>query len=66
MNADQLDRLGKVSDRIDNILGAMKLKVEPAIHMAGIENTLPELRDELRALYLELSGGDNPWHDTDT
>ena len=54
------DALGLLSDRIDNLLGALQLPVSPAMHVSQMKAHLPEVRDELRHIYFALTG-DNPW-----
>lgn len=68
MNEDQLDRLGRLIDKAENYLAASTLKVSAAIHVEGLKSGLEEIRDEARALWMELGGVEfdaDRYHDYD-
>lgn len=62
MNEDQKDRLGRLADRIDNLTHAMALPLPDSVHLQALRDAMPELRDELKAIYVEVTG-ENPWEE---
>lgn len=60
MNADQLDRLGRLADKADNFTHASKLPMPDSIHKQALTDGMNDIRDALRLLYIEVSG-ENPW-----
>lgn len=59
---DQLDRLGRTSDKADNFTHAVKLPLPDSLHKQQLAEGMQKIRDELRALYVEVSG-ENPWEE---
>jgi hypothetical protein len=57
---EEVEQLGRVVERLANLYGATKLPLRPELHLAGIVPGLKELRDQLRELYVAVSG-DDPW-----
>lgn len=60
ISGDQLESLGKLADKVNNLHGALQLPMPPQFHVEQMQRELPELRDELRSLVREVSGED-PW-----
>jgi hypothetical protein len=54
------EQIGNIADRIDNLLGAMRLAMPPAFHLEQLKSALPEIRDTLRLIYIAETGED-PW-----
>lgn len=42
-------RFGEVAERIDNLVNALKLPLPPAMQVAGLRGTLPDVLREARA-----------------
>lgn len=55
---EQVDRIGKLADKADNLLAALTLPVSPAIHLEGVKGGLEEIKQEAGELYRELGGED--------
>ena len=47
-------------DRIENLLAAMSMPVDSAIHVEALRESLPEMKGKLKQAYLEL-GGEDVW-----
>ena len=62
MDDVQLDKLGRLADSADNYLALNELPMPDSIKVDGMKTGLAELSEELKALYVELSG-ENPWND---
>lgn len=60
MTYESMEKLGMLSDRIDNLLGAMKLALPAQFHLDRLKAALPEIRDGMREVY-KLETGDDPW-----
>lgn len=60
---EQLEKLGELVDKADNLIAASRLAVSPAIHVEGLRGGLVEIRAALREIYIEIAN-DNPWEDT--
>lgn len=52
--------IGKAADSIDNLLGAMKLPMNPAFHLRALQDALPEISQRLKDAVVQISGA-NPW-----
>lgn len=57
------ERVAEVADTLDNLVGALQLPLPATMHVDQMKNHLPELRDKLRAVYIDLTGYD-PWRVT--
>lgn len=57
---DNMDKIGELSDRIENLTYAAKLNLPPAMHLEQITKVIVEIKDELRAIYKDTTG-ENPW-----
>lgn len=60
ITGDQLERLGQLADKVNNLHGALQLPMPAQFHVTQMERELLELRDDLRTLVREVSGED-PW-----
>lgn len=63
----RLDKLSELINRIDNHCCALNLDIPDNIHYDvlklhydAIKSALPDVRDELKSIYLEM-GGENHW-----
>lgn len=54
------DRLAEAIDRLDNYWHASKIPLPAQLHAEQLANGIASVRDELKALYKELTGED-PW-----
>jgi hypothetical protein len=62
-SSDVMERIGELADTADNFWHASRLPtLDPAIHAAALSEGLKTLRDELRAIFTEVTGH-NPWED---
>ena len=61
---DQLDDLGRLSDKADNFYhaGALMPGLSAETHREALTNGMLDIRNELRRLYKEISGED-PWEE---
>lgn len=59
---EQLEKLGKLVDRIDNLVHARKLPISDGLHLRALGEALPDLHSELKTLYVDIAG-DDPWAD---
>lgn len=57
---ESMEVLGMQIDAIDNLLGALKLPLPPALHIAGLTPNLETIVQKLREVYIAETG-DNPW-----
>ena len=62
ITGEQLEKLGELSDKADNLIAASMLPVSPRIHIDALRTGLKEIRDMLRIIYVEI-GDDDPWED---
>lgn len=60
MDAEQIERIGELADRLDAVLYAAKLPLPADIHLQGLQATIREVRDEIVEIVREVSGED-PW-----
>jgi hypothetical protein len=56
-----LDEIGVLADLCDNMQTASILPVPPYIHIEAMTAKYIEMRTRLRALYVKLSRGEDPW-----
>lgn len=62
LTVEQLDELGRIADRVDNLVHAGTIPMPDSLRLRVLVVALPELRDDLRKLYVDVSG-ENPWSD---
>jgi hypothetical protein len=60
MDSQRIEKVGQLSDTIDNLLHAMQLPLPPQMHLSSLKGNLESVRDELREIYTEETG-ENPW-----
>ena len=60
---EQLEKLGKLIDRIDNVTHAGMIPMPDKLRLQAIGEFLPELHSELKSLYVEIAG-DDPWDES--
>ncbi|MCC5809904.1 MAG: hypothetical protein JJU06_05975 [Ectothiorhodospiraceae bacterium] len=61
-NDEAIDQVGRAADALDNLATGLVCMpgLDPSIHIAALKESLPQLRDELREAYIQLTG-ENPW-----
>jgi hypothetical protein len=59
---EQLEKLGRLVDRIDNLVHAGAIPMRDELRVKALTASLPDLHSELKALYIEIAG-DDPWAD---
>lgn len=60
ITGEQLESLGKLADRVNNLHGALQLPMRPQFHIRQMQSELLGLRNDLRALVREV-GEEDPW-----
>lgn len=58
---EQLERFGKLADKCDNFLAGTVLAMPAEFHLRMLKGALEDISKELKACYVEFSGGENPW-----
>lgn len=59
--ADYLaERIGTLADKCDNMHAASKMPLPADVHLPILRTSLLDLRDELRAIHVAMTG-ENPW-----
>jgi hypothetical protein len=56
----QLEELGRLIDKLDNINEASKIPISAELHLAGLKDAIPNIRKELFGIYTAL-GGEDVW-----
>lgn len=54
------ERIAELAEKLDNHAAASVLPMPSHIHLSVLRDVIAEARDELRALYTQLTGED-PW-----
>ena len=62
MNQQQLRNLGAMADQADSYLALVDAPMPKSLQVDAMKAGLRELSQELKALYVELSG-ENPWQE---
>lgn len=62
MSNEELEQIGLLSDKADNLSHAAELPLPPEIHLKCLSGGMADIRDALRKLYIESSGV-NPWNE---
>lgn len=60
----QLDKLGRLVDRIDNLVHAGAIPMPDKLRATALAEALPNVHSELKTLYVEIAGED-PWADVE-
>ncbi len=55
-----LERMGQLIDQLDNIGLSMQIPMPPEIHLKALRESVPEIGNEVRAIY-DLLGGTDVW-----
>jgi hypothetical protein len=55
-----LERMGQLIDKLDSIGMSMQMPVPAEIHLKALRESVPEIRNEIRAIYDQL-GGEDVW-----
>ena len=61
-SSDVMERLGQLADKADNFCHAAQIPLSPRIHITALRGGMEDIRDELRAIFREVTG-DDPWAD---
>lgn len=54
-NFDVTEELGRIADRVENLIFALRLRVSDDIHVQGVRANLPEIHADLRAIVARLA-----------
>ena len=54
------EQIGDVAETLDNLIGALQLRLPAQMHVDQLKLALPKLRDTLRLIYIAETG-ENPW-----
>ena len=54
------EKLGQAIDRVDNLAHALLLPMPANMHVESLKAVLPDVVEELKEAYTELTG-ENPW-----
>ena len=57
---EQLEQLGQLADRMDNLRAGLSLQWPPKFHVDQMKPILKEMSTELKSIVIGLSGA-NPW-----
>lgn len=57
---DAKELLARAIERLDNVLGAMQLRLHPEMHLERLRSIIPEIAADLKKYYAEVVG-ENPW-----
>ena len=60
MKEENIEKLGLLIDKLENLIQAMTMPLPGSIHRHGIKPALPEILNEVKAVYLD-EGGENWW-----
>jgi hypothetical protein len=60
MTLVDLDNLGVLIDRLDNLAHALKMPLRPEMHVSVLRDSLPQLVKQFKAAYAKELG-ENPW-----
>lgn len=57
---EQIEIIGGLVDRCDNLVAASQLPMKPEFHLQQLRSALIDIGTDLRSLYRDISGED-PW-----
>ena len=57
-----MDKIAEAVDTLDNLISALSLPIADRVHVESLKAALPEVRDKIKAGYLE-AGGEDYWAD---
>jgi hypothetical protein len=57
---DKFEKLGQLIDSLDNLAHALRLPMDPKIHVEQLKSHLPSKGREFKEVFVEITG-DNPW-----
>ena len=60
ISEEQLEPIGELADRIDNLAAALNLPMPDSFHVKQLKSELPKVANELKRFYRSISG-ENPW-----
>jgi len=60
MSTENLEKLGLLIDKLDNLMQAAKMPLPAALHLEGLLPALPEIRAEIMEVYT-TEGGEDVW-----
>jgi hypothetical protein len=62
-SSDVMERIGELADKADNFFHGPR--VQPRLEADCMRHGMLQIRDELRAIFIEVTG-DNPWNSDTT
>lgn len=57
---NKFEKLADLIESLDNLAHALQLPVPAQMHVDGLKDSLPETVQELKNVFVELTG-ENPW-----
>jgi len=60
MTKENIEKLGRLIDQIDNFKHALNIPVPADIHVKGFKESMPEWVEALKQIFIEETG-ENPW-----
>lgn len=60
MTEEQKEKFGLLIDEVDNLSHALNIPMPPSFHVERLKETLPEKVEELKQIFIEVTG-ENPW-----
>jgi hypothetical protein len=65
ITAEQIEAVGRLADRCDNLIAATRLPMSPQFHLYQLVDQLHVMARELKQLYRDVSGEDAWASDTE-
>lgn len=60
IDEEQLDLIGRLADKMDNLRAALDLPMPDSFHIKQLKVELPDIGNDLKKFYRMISG-ENPW-----
>ncbi len=57
---EEFEKLGVLIDELDNLSHALQMPIPDKMHVETMRESLPEKVEELKKVYVEITG-ENPW-----
>ena len=59
-DSEKFETLGQLIDQLESLSLALNLQIPDRLHIEAFRKSLPEIVDELKASYVEITN-ENPW-----